>query len=184
MATSSQRQIFAEINITPLTDIFLVLLIIMMVVAPMMRQLRGDIKPPEVTAGAPADQDKLTVEVLANGDVFVDGEPTAIPDLTEALKVRREAMVAEDAETTPADPEGLSLAGEAPNEGIVPKGVVVVRADKTARTESVLKVFDAARDAGYAKLTIAGAAPTSKPVSSSPAPLSPLTPTGKPMEGM
>jgi biopolymer transport protein ExbD len=36
MHTGHRRAIFAEINITPLTDIFLVLLIIMMVVAPML----------------------------------------------------------------------------------------------------------------------------------------------------
>ena len=33
-----KRQTFNEINITPLTDIFLVLLIIMMVIAPMLDQ--------------------------------------------------------------------------------------------------------------------------------------------------
>ena len=35
---STKNALFTEINITPLTDIFLVLLIIMMVIAPMLDQ--------------------------------------------------------------------------------------------------------------------------------------------------
>ena len=38
MASREQRNTFNEINITPLTDIFLVLLIIMMVIAPLLDQ--------------------------------------------------------------------------------------------------------------------------------------------------
>ena len=42
------RDSFNEINITPLTDIFLVLLIIMMVIAPMLDQQGLNLAVPEV----------------------------------------------------------------------------------------------------------------------------------------
>ena len=45
------RDSFNEINITPLTDIFLVLLIIMMVIAPMLDQQGLNLAVPEVLLG-------------------------------------------------------------------------------------------------------------------------------------
>ena len=53
MAFGSERQgkIFSEINITPLTDIFLVLLIIMMVVAPVLQSNDTPVEIPEINNG-------------------------------------------------------------------------------------------------------------------------------------
>ena len=45
------RDSFNEINITPLTDIFLVLLIIMMVIAPTFQSNDSSIKMPEINSG-------------------------------------------------------------------------------------------------------------------------------------
>ena len=45
---SRNRDTFNEINITPLTDIFLVLLIIMMVIAPMLDQQGLNLTVPEM----------------------------------------------------------------------------------------------------------------------------------------
>ena len=45
------RQTFNEINITPLTDIFLVLLIIMMVIAPSFQSIDNNIKMPNINSG-------------------------------------------------------------------------------------------------------------------------------------
>ena len=46
---SGKKALFTEINITPLTDIFLVLLIIMMVVAPTFQTVDNTITIPERT---------------------------------------------------------------------------------------------------------------------------------------
>lgn len=150
VASSSQRQVFNEINITPLTDIFLVLLIIMMVVAPMMRQMRQDILPPEIAAGQPASQDRLTVEIATNGDLFLDGEPIANSELTDALTAWREAITDDDDNATADD------------DGDTRKGVLIVRADQTTQSGEVLKVFDSARDAGFLKLVISGSPASSQ----------------------
>ena len=50
MAFSANKKgkIFSEINITPLTDIFLVLLIIMMVVAPAFQSMDNAVEVPEI----------------------------------------------------------------------------------------------------------------------------------------
>ncbi len=123
------KKTFNEINITPLTDIFLVLLIIMMVVAPMMQQLRGDITPPEINSGSSIEPGKVTVEVTQEGDFYVMGEPTTESELTSKLSSYIDQVEEKN---------------------------VVIRADKTTRSGVVMKILEAARDAEYEKVTVAG----------------------------
>ncbi|RVT92416.1 protein TolR [Sphingomonas crocodyli] len=70
-----KRAPMADINVTPLVDVMLVLLIIFMVTAPLM--LAGvPVDLPESAAGA-LDQDKkpITVSIDKSGEVFVDDKP-------------------------------------------------------------------------------------------------------------
>jgi biopolymer transport protein ExbD len=142
------KQLFNEINITPLTDIFLVLLIIMMVVAPMMQQVRQDIKPPSLKNGENVDQNKLTVEITRNGSIYVQGQETPPDRLLTTLR-EQEARLAAGAGSTKAV-SGEGDKAQAKN--------LIIRADKATRSGQVLKIFDAARDAGFAKVTVAGEA--------------------------
>ena len=63
-----ERKTFNEINITPLTDIFLVLLIIMMVIAPLLDQQGLNLTVPENVAEEQVKKDTkiLTVNVSSN----------------------------------------------------------------------------------------------------------------------
>ncbi len=165
MHATHHRTVFNEINITPLTDIFLVLLIIMMVVAPMMRQQQADIQPPDLISGQPVDQDKLTVEITGQGQFFVDGEATPAEGLTTVLQQKKAQRLskgldkvtgneAKPASTATSLPDPLSP--QTPTTPDTRSGVLIIRADKATKSGAVLSVFDAARDAGYAKVTISG----------------------------
>ena len=127
--------LFTEINITPLTDIFLVLLIIMMVIAPMFQQANKEIKVPQIKTGEALTDDKVTVELDKAGQIFVNGTKTAATELQSTL---------------------TSLATKTENK------IVVVRADQATKSSEVMKVYEAAGQAGYEKMTIAG-----EPLSSS-----------------
>jgi biopolymer transport protein TolR len=62
----------SEINVTPLVDVMLVLLIIFMVTAPMMTQ-GLDVELPKVDAQALRTEDRQTVlTIKANGAIFLD----------------------------------------------------------------------------------------------------------------
>ena len=152
---ASKKPIISEINITPLTDIFLVLLIIMMVVAPMMKELNSDIKPPVVMSGAAVDRNKLTVEVTADGEYAVDGESVSAEELTDVLIRKREE--ADAADGAAVDSEQLLAASES-GEALPakPEQNLIIRADARTRSGAVLKVFEAARDAQFQKVTVAG----------------------------
>ncbi len=132
MAFGSERQgkIFSEINITPLTDIFLVLLIIMMVVAPVLQSNDTPVEVPEINNGVNIEESKISVSVTADGLIYVNGTPTEASKLTDALIAVK-------------DPD---------NE----KQEIVVKADKNVSSSKVLDIMDAAQNAEYKKLIVAG----------------------------
>ena len=91
MASNSNRPIFNEINITPLTDIFLVLLIIMMVVAPMLEYPGLKLAIPTVGPDAETKEPPKTqtIAIAANDALFTDDElsqPLALTGLTAQLR--------------------------------------------------------------------------------------------------
>ena len=65
----------AEINIIPLVDIMLVLLIIFMVAAPMLKE-GIDIDLPEVSAsGVTAAQDDVVLSIDTDGQIYMNDDP-------------------------------------------------------------------------------------------------------------
>lgn len=77
-----KEALFTEINITPLTDIFLVLLIIMMVVAPTFQSNDSSINVPEINSGVSIEQKNATVSVTKDGNMFLNGTPVTEQSLT------------------------------------------------------------------------------------------------------
>ncbi len=65
---ASQRKTFNEINITPLTDIFLVLLIIMMVVAPLLDQQGLNLAVPNMIEVQDELKDSKLIKILVTDE--------------------------------------------------------------------------------------------------------------------
>ena len=81
------KQVFAEINITPLTDVCLVLLIIFMVTATFLTQDVGlNIALPKAASSKALPQREVTVFVSRGGQIEVDAVLVAPKDLTGVLK--------------------------------------------------------------------------------------------------
>lgn len=83
-----ERKTFNKINITPLTDIFLVLLIIMMVIAPLLDQQGLNLTVPENVAEEQVKKDTkiLTVNVSSNDKYYIDGSEVSADNLENTLK--------------------------------------------------------------------------------------------------
>ncbi|MDX9834823.1 MAG: protein TolR [Desulfobulbus sp.] len=80
-----KRHFVAEINVTPLVDVMLVLLIIFMVTAPMMTQgLEVDL-PEATTKALKQQEDPLVVTIHKEGDVYLQKEPFTSDALLEQL---------------------------------------------------------------------------------------------------
>lgn len=130
MAMSSKKgKMFTEINITPLTDIFLVLLIIMMVVAPTFQSMDNAISVPEINSGISIEQKNATVSITKEGLMYVNGKEINSDSLTDELVALKASLE---------------------------KPEVVVKADENVKSSEIMKVMNAAQDAEYKKLIVAG----------------------------
>jgi len=81
---SSQRQ--AEMNVTPLIDILLVLLIIFMVITPSLSTGLDTLVPQPSDQKPSSPRDDTVITVLADGTVRLNQEIIAVSDLGERLK--------------------------------------------------------------------------------------------------
>ncbi len=81
------RDTFNEINITPLTDIFLVLLIIMMVIAPLLDQQGISLSVPENVEQTKRDKESkiLSVIVTKNNKYYINNEEVSVDKLGTVL---------------------------------------------------------------------------------------------------
>lgn len=80
------RTVMSEINVTPLVDVMLVLLIIFMITAPMMQQ-GLEIELPETAASGVSTSDEPFVLVITKArKITVGGAPIPTADLRERLK--------------------------------------------------------------------------------------------------
>jgi biopolymer transport protein TolR len=75
----------SDINVTPLVDVILVLLIIFMVTAPMMT--RGiDVRLPKTESGSDATDERLVVTVDQDNTIYLNERPVNLHLLTDRLK--------------------------------------------------------------------------------------------------
>ena len=108
------RKLMAEINITPFTDVILVLLIIFMIATPFIYQSSTKVQLPKASTSQETSKDAIVV-INARGEVFIDD---AKVDL-DSLKLKLSRKVREK--------PGLS---------------VIVNGDKNVRYDSVIGVLD------------------------------------------
>jgi biopolymer transport protein TolR len=84
-ARRARRGALSEINVTPLVDVMLVLLIIFMISAPLLT-VGVPLQLPKTEAGAMQDQtEPLTVSVRANGDIFLNETQVQFASLAPAM---------------------------------------------------------------------------------------------------
>lgn len=130
MKTNKGKEaLFTEINITPLTDIFLVLLIIMMVVAPTFQSNDTSITVPEINSGISIEQRNATVSVTKEGQMFLNGNPVTEENLTNELITLKPQLE---------------------------KPELVVKADEKVKSAKIMEIMNSAQDAEYKKLIVAG----------------------------
>ena len=84
---SGQRgQLASQINVTPLVDVMLVLLVIFMVTAPMIQQ-GVEVSVPRVRASAlPGKEEQFVVSITRNEQVYLNDTRLGLDQLTEKLQ--------------------------------------------------------------------------------------------------
>ncbi|WP_447974064.1 ExbD/TolR family protein [Nitrospira sp. Kam-Ns4a] len=124
MFEARHRRFLAEINVIPLVDVVLVLLIIFMVTAPML--YRGlDIKLPTSTSNTIKPEERLVLTIERDRKLYLDKDPVGIEQLEARLREAR-----------------LRNADVA----------VYLRADRDVPYGAVVQVMDGVKRAGIEKL--------------------------------
>ena len=125
---ASNRKTFNEINITPLTDIFLVLLIIMMVIAPLLDQQGLNLVVPDnvEVKEIPEENKYLNVTVSNDNEYLYEGEVLDSTQLASFIQ-----------ETSKDFPNGL-----------------IIQTEPEATHGAVVKLMDIARNTGIVNITI------------------------------
>jgi biopolymer transport protein TolR len=91
MDTASQRDstTISQINVTPLVDVMLVLLVIFMVTAPIIQQ-GVQVNLPQAKAGAiPGTEELLVVSIAKNGKIYLNDNPMSVAELGDKLRAIR-----------------------------------------------------------------------------------------------
>jgi biopolymer transport protein ExbD len=126
-AGDGDEPIVAEINVTPLTDIFLVLLIIFMVTSTAMMQQGSKVSLPSSEKGN-AETAGVTITATANHTLELNGVTVERAGLKDALAKALEGR----------DDKG-----------------VILRGDRTIILEDAVQLMTIAREAGAERLAIA-----------------------------
>lgn len=114
--------IIAEINITPLTDVFLVLLIIFMVTTSVIANQGKEVNLPEAVEASTTPQG-VAVTITQSGEIQVDGVTVSQKELPAVMKAKLD---------------------QAPADG----KLVILRGDRTVILGTAVNVLDIAQQAG------------------------------------
>jgi len=130
----------AQINVTPLVDVMLVLLVIFMVTAPIIQQGVSVDLPKIRAAGLSSQEDPLVVGLTKDGTIYLNDNPIALADLRGKLVAIGQAS---------------------------PDRALLLRADRSVPYGDVVGVIAAIKDAGINRLGMvtepAPDAPLSRP---------------------
>jgi biopolymer transport protein TolR len=91
------KKLMSDINVTPLVDVMLVLLVIFMVTAPMMMEGVAVNLPQTKTESIKTQEDPLILSVNKKGEIFLENHPIKLEDLRKRIetifKYRKEKEV-------------------------------------------------------------------------------------------
>jgi biopolymer transport protein ExbD len=126
-----KQRLVADINITPFTDVILVLLVIFMITTPLISQTNIKVNLPEAKSGESAKKgvrDEADITVTLEGVVYLDDKVVTRKELREQIAVLHRSN---------------------------PDILVTVHADKSVRFQEVVNVLDPLTELGITKLNIA-----------------------------
>ena len=128
MKTPLKRsKLMAEINITPFTDVVLVLLVIFMITTPLLLQPGIKLKLPEVKTAETETGKTINIMIDSSGAVFLNEKKTDLSELKSVVSTR---LISN------------------------PDMPVIVKADKEVKYDCVIQVIDAAKQAGAKRFAL------------------------------
>jgi biopolymer transport protein ExbD len=134
MARRKKRdnELMAEINITPFTDVVLVLLIIFMIATPLIVKTGIKVNVPQAQTSKSEEENFFTISIDAHENVFLDDKKVSIDNLRRLVEARVQQQ---------------------------PGVVVRINGDKSITYSILANVLDATRGAGAARYLLVAEKP-------------------------
>jgi biopolymer transport protein ExbD len=122
----------SEINITPMLDVVFIMLIFFIVTATFVKEAGIEVNRPDAATATKAEKANILIAIGPNNDIWIDRRMIDI----RSVRPNIERLHAEN-----------------------PQGSVVIQADKESKTDTLIQVMDAARQAGVFNVSIAANEP-------------------------
>ncbi len=123
-----QQEEESEINITPMLDVVFIMLIFFIVTATFIKEAGIDVNRPDAATAVKQEKANILIAIGPNNDIWIDRRQVDI----RSVRPNIERLHAEN-----------------------PQGSVVIQADKESKTETLIQVMDASRQAGVYNVSIA-----------------------------
>jgi biopolymer transport protein TolR len=126
-----KQRLVSEINITPFTDVILVLLVIFMITTPLISQSSIRVKLPQANSGKPIESSRQLmtyITITTEGSVYLDEKLTTKQELKDKIST----MYRNNPDLT-----------------------VILRSDRLARFKDIVEILDILSDLGITRLDIA-----------------------------
>jgi biopolymer transport protein ExbD len=118
----------SEINITPMLDVVFIMLIFFIVTATFVKEAGIDVNRPDAATAVMQEKANILIAIGPNNDIWIDRRQVDI----RSVRPNIERLHAEN-----------------------PQGSVVIQADKESKTDTLIQVMDASRQAGVYNVSIA-----------------------------
>ncbi|MDD4894144.1 MAG: biopolymer transporter ExbD [Candidatus Omnitrophica bacterium] len=128
---SRKQRLVAEINITPFTDVILVLLVIFMITTPLISQSMLKVKLPQAKSGKPVEssrQMQADITITNEGVVYLDEKLVTKKELKERINIMHKNN---------------------------PELSVILRSDKFVKFKDIVGILDPLTELGITKINIA-----------------------------
>ena len=122
----------SEINITPMLDVVFIMLIFFIVTATFVKEAGIEVNRPDAATATKAENANILIAIGPNNDIWIDRRMIDI----RSVRPNIERLHAEN-----------------------PQGSVVIQADKESKTDTLIQVMDASRQAGVFNVSIAANEP-------------------------
>jgi biopolymer transport protein ExbD len=124
----AQAEEESEINITPMLDVVFIMLIFFIVTATFVKEAGIDVNRSDAATAVKKENANILIAIGANNDIWIDRRMIDI----RSVRPNIERLHAEN-----------------------PQGSVVIQADKESKTDTLIQVMDASRQAGVFNVSIA-----------------------------